>query len=105
MGWQLTVVFGTGREYELIVPDADVADLSKSQARHWLEQEFENLECTPSNPMGKVLVLDMILNVAKYGGEHHFEQQDDWSRRFARAVAVALDRPAIRIDVGNFVVG
>ena len=55
--------------------------------------------------VGKVLVLDVILNVAKYGGEQRFAQGGEWARRFASCVAVALDRPVVRIDVPGFVVG
>jgi len=105
MPYQVIVSFGASREYELAVHDADVAALGKDQARTWLAREFEALECTPSNPMGKVLVLDMILNVAKYGGEARFQQAGDWAQQFARATAAALDRPAIRVDVKGFVVG
>ena len=67
MSHTVTVVFGSEREYEFPLRDADVASTTKEQARSWLAREFEDLECTPSNPMGKVLVLDMVLNVAKYG--------------------------------------
>jgi hypothetical protein len=105
MPYTVTVVFGAEREYEFALHDADVAATSKDQARGWLAKEFEELECTPSNPMGKVLVLDMILNVAKYGGEQRFEDRTEWARKFAVAVAAALDRPALRVDVASFVVG
>ncbi|ATE61916.1 hypothetical protein [Thauera sinica] len=105
MSYQVIVSFGAGREYEFAVHDAEVAGLTKDQARAWLAQEFDALECTPSNPMGKVLVLDMILNVAKYGGEPRFQQAGDWARQFARAAAAVLERPAIRVDVKGFVVG
>ena len=105
MSYTVTVVFGGDREYEFALHDADVAATTKDQARNWLAREFEDLECTPSNPMGKVLILDVILNVAKYGGESRFAQGGPWSRQFAACVAVALDRPAIRIDVPGFVVG
>lgn len=105
MPYQVIVSFGANREYEFAVHDNEVVGIGKDQARSWLAQEFEALECTPSNPMGKVLVLDMILNVAKYGGEHRFEQAGDWARQFARVTAAALDRPAIRVDVKGFVVG
>ena len=105
MPYQVIVSFGADRDYEFAVHDADVAGLTKDQARAWLAQEFEALECTPSNPMGKVLVLDMILNVAKYGGEPRFEQAGEWAKQFARVTAAALDRPAIRVDVKGFVVG
>ena len=83
----------------------DVAGLDSRSAREWLHDEFDELECTPTNPVGKVLVLDVILNVAKYGGEQRFAQGGEWARRFASCVAVALDRPVVRIDVPGFVVG
>ena len=51
--------------------------------------------------MGKVLVLDMILNVAKYGGEQHFRDESDWARRFAIMTAAALNRPVVRVDVAG----
>ncbi len=101
----VTVVFRADREYEFHVHADDIAELTKDNARHWLHAEFDELECTPSNPMGKVLILDVILNVAKYGGEARFAQGGPWARNFATCVAVALDRPAVRIDVPGFVVG
>ncbi|HRQ56646.1 MAG TPA: hypothetical protein PLN31_04455 [Azoarcus taiwanensis] len=105
MSYTITVSFGAEREYEIPLHDAEVTAMSKDQARAWLAKEFEDLECTPTNPMGKVLVLDMVLNVAKYGGEERFEAGGEWSKAFALAVASALQRPAIRVDVANFVVG
>lgn len=105
MSYTITVSFGAAREYEIVLHDSEVAAMGKDKARAWLANEFEELECTPTNPMGKVLVLDMILNVAKYGGEARFEAGGEWSKAFALAVASALQRPAIRVDVAGFVVG
>jgi len=102
MSQHITVSFAPEREYEFTVHDADAAALPKDQARAWLSREFEALECTPSNPMGKILVLDMVLNVAKYGGEERFKQGAEWAREFATATAVALARPTIRVDVADF---
>lgn len=99
------VFFGENREYEFTVHDTDVAGLPRDQARAWLSKEFEDLECTPSNPMGKILVLDMILNVAKYGGEQRFEQGGEWAKKFAAVTAVMLARPVMKVDLANFVVG
>ena len=105
MSYTVTVVFGGEREYEFSLREADVASTTKEQARTWLPTEFEELECTPSNPMGKVLVLDMVLNVAKYGGESRFEQGTEWAHKYALSTAAALDRPVVRVDVTDFVVG
>ena len=105
MPHHVVVAFGDQREYEFALTDDEVARLSPDQAREWLAQEFEDLECTPSNPMGKVLVLDMILNVAKFGGEKRFSEAGDWAKQFARSASVALARPVVRVDVAGFTVG
>lgn len=105
MSQEVIVSFGAGQEFEFMVHADDKAGMDKDKARAWLAAEFEDLECTPSNPMGKVLVLDMILNVAKYGGEKRFAEGGDWARQFVAAVATSLDRPAVKVDVAAFVVG
>lgn len=102
---QVIVVLRGDREYEFTVHADEIANLSGESARRWLLAEFDALECTPSNPVGKILILDVILNVAKYAGEARFAQGGEWARRFAACVGVALDRPAVRVDVPAFVVG
>ena len=105
MPHHVVVAFGGEREYEFALTDDEVAQVTPDRARDWFAQAFEDLECTPSNPMGKVLVLDMILNVAKYGGEQRFKDGGDWARQFAQMAAAALQRPAVRVDVAGFTVG
>lgn len=105
MKHSVSVSFGPEREYEFSLHESDVAALGKEQARAWLAAEFEVLECAPANAMGKLLILDMILDVAKYGGEERFRQDGDWAKQFATSVAGALGRPAIKVDVANAVVG
>lgn len=97
----VNVVFDRNREYELIAH----GDMSRDEANLWLDAQWEALECEPTNPMGKVLVLDRILGIALYAGERHFESGDDWAKRYAEAVAAVLDRPAVRIDVADRIVG
>ena len=105
MSHHVIVAFGENREYEFAISAAEAAGVERDQARAWLAKEFEALECTPSNPMGKVLVLDMVLNVAKYGGETRFSEGGEWARNFAIMTAAALNRTAIRVDVAGFTVG
>ena len=76
-----------------------------NEARRWFDKEFADLECEPSNPMGKVLIIDKILNVARYGGEQRFIDRQDWATRFARYTALALGRDTVRIDVAAFNIG
>lgn len=97
----VSVVFERNREYELIAHAGD----SREEASRWLDAQWEELECEPSNPMGKVLVLDKILCVAKYAGEKRFAEAGEWSQRYANAVATVLERPVVRVDVAERVVG
>ena len=105
MSSTIIVDFGVGREYSFNVQAQAIQDLSKEEAQTWLAHEFEELECVPSNPVGKILLVDMILNVAKYGGEERFKAPGAWAQQFVKAVAVCLKRSVVRIDVSEFVVG
>ncbi len=105
MTYTVTVSFGSAKEYEIMLHDDDLKRMNQEQARAWLLEEFQALECIPTNPTGKILVLDMILQVAQYSGEDRFENDAIWAKTYGVAVAVALERPAVRVDVPNFVVG
>lgn len=95
------VVFDQNREYEIIAHGGG----SREEANRWLDEQWLELECEPSNPMGKVLVLDKILCIAKYGGEKRFEAANEWAQRYADAVATVLERPVVRVSVADRVVG
>ena len=40
--------------------DAELAGRTPDEARRWFDKEFTDLECEPSNPVGKVLIIDKI---------------------------------------------
>lgn len=102
MVYHVTVVFGKGQEYEFKLSDADLSGRSAEEARRWFDKEFIELECEPTNPVGKVLIIDKILSVGRYGGAERFAQGKDWARDFARYTALALARDTIRVDAENF---
>jgi hypothetical protein len=52
--------------------------------------------------MGKVLVVDRILSVAKYSGERRFRDHPEWAGVFARNAAVMMGREVIRVDVDKY---
>jgi hypothetical protein len=105
MLYHVTVSFGKEKEYVYKFSDAELAGGSSEEARRWFDKEFTDLECEPTNPMGKVLIIDKILNVARYGGEQRFADGKDWARSFARYTALALARDTIRVDVAGFNIG
>ncbi len=105
MVYHIIVSFGRERQYEFKFSQSELAAGSPEEARRWFDKEFADLECEPSNPMGKVLIIDKILNVARYGGEQRFVEGKDWALRFARYTALALGRDTVRIDVAAFNIG
>ena len=105
MSRHVIVSFGPGTEFEFKVPAAEVAGQSADAARQWFDREFVALECDVPSPIGKVLIADRVLSVAKYAGVQRFREQRDWAEEFARNAAVMLGRDLVRVDVPNYTVG
>jgi len=105
MSRRVIVSFGQDTEFEFFVPAADVAAHTADAARQWFDREFVALECDVPSPIGKVLIADRVLSVAKYAGAERFRDQHEWAREFARNTAVMLDRDLVRVDVPNYTVG
>jgi len=92
------VAFGGDRHFEFRLTADDVAAITREQARQWFDRQFEELECDIPAPMGKVLLVDRILSVARYAGEPRFRDAD-WAAQFARNAAVMTGREVLRVDV------
>lgn len=105
MLYNVFVSFGAGKEYEFPFEAAEPRGTATEQARHWLDEQYVQLECEPINPMGKTLIIDKVLIIAKAAGEKPFAANDAWAQQFARSAALALGRDTIRIDVPGFTVG
>ena len=96
------VSFGKGKEYQYKFSEADLAESTPEEARRWFDHEFTETKCEPTNPMGKVLIIDKILDVARHGGEQRFIDGKTWATQFARCTALTLARDTVRVDVEAF---
>jgi hypothetical protein len=105
MHHHVIVSFGEGREFEYKFSQAEAAKQSAAEARAWFDQEFIALEADVPSPIGKVLLADRILSVAKYAGERRFKEQVEWAERYARNAVALLARDFIKVDVANYTVG
>ncbi|MCL2831045.1 MAG: hypothetical protein FWD77_09995 [Betaproteobacteria bacterium] len=99
MIYHVNVVFGKDREYTYTFSDSELAGRSAEEARRWFDREFNELDCPQTNPVGKVLVIDKILNVARVAGEQRFNEGKVWTHEFAYFAALALGRDTITVDV------
>ncbi len=105
MLYHVTVSFGKGKEYEFEFSETELLESSPEEARRWLDKEFSELKCEPTNPTGKVLIIDKILGIARCGGEQRFMDGKRWATQFARYTALALGRDLIRVDVDGYTIG
>jgi hypothetical protein len=99
------VVFAPGREYELRITAGDAPLPPAQDGELWLSQQFEELGCTPRSLVGKVLVLDKVLEVARDAGEKRFAGDVAWAEHYARAVLATLNRKSVRVDLEENTVG
>lgn len=105
MRHHVIVSFGKGTDVEHRFTAEDLAAVSADAARMWFDREFVELECDVASPVGKILLADRVLSVAKYAGERRFREQHDWAAQFARNAAKLLGRELIRVDVANYTIG
>ncbi|WP_263771017.1 hypothetical protein [Propionivibrio soli] len=104
MLYHVVVSFGK-REYKFEFADTELADSSVEEARRWFDKEYAELQCEPSSPVGKVLIIDKILDVARCGGEQRFIDGKTWTTQFARYTALVLGRDTVRVDVEAGTIG
>lgn len=105
MLYHVIVCFGKDKQYEYKFSQEELTESSPEEARRWFDKEYSDLKCEPSNPMGKVLIIDKILSIARSGGEQRFIDGKTWASQFARYTALALGRDMIRVDVEALRIG
>lgn len=105
MKQDIVVAFHRDQPYQFHVNVSDVAALSDDEARRWLDEQWDALECEPVRPTGKVLLFDKLLSVARAAGEPRFAENGAWAHAFARSVARLLERPLVVVDVGENRIG
>ena len=81
----------------------NVQDARKAQ--EWLGREFEVAGCVPTNPVGKLLLADKILCLAKTQKDAAYAEPTPWVQSFVRAAATAIGRAVLTIDLGNHSLG
>lgn len=105
MRYHVVVSFGKEKNYPFEFSSSELSECSAEEARRWFDREFSDLKCEITSPTGKVLIIDKILSIAKYGGEQRFVDGKSWATQFARYTALALARDTVRIDVAAFHIG
>ena len=93
------VSFDQQTEFRFPLEASALVGVAAEVARRWFEREYAALGIESGSPLGKVLVIDKILDVARHGGAQRFKNDPAWGERFALNTARALGRQVIRVDV------
>ncbi len=94
MRQEVTVHFAPGDEIVIAVAEPLPADI----ARRWLDDQFIAFDCEPLRASGKVLTADKVLAIPATAGRTPFEDPA-WAAEFANAVAGAMGRGVVRVDL------
>ena len=105
MEYRVLVKLGRGKDYELKLHEHEVSGTSPQTARRWFEQQFVDMGCVPTNPTGKTLLVDLVVQVAKAIGDKPFSSGDGLAREFAKNALAVLQKRSISIDVESLNVG
>ncbi len=85
-------------QFATTVDLAEVVPMAADVGRWWLDDHFVRFGCEPLRPTGKVLTADKVLAVAAAAGASRFADPL-WARDYARAVAAALGKGTVVVDV------
>lgn len=102
MDQQVSVILKSGERYDFHVTAAELAAFDKSSARAWIGDAFNAAGLETPNPVGKVLMIDQILLLAAEQKAAAWVAPTAETRKFLAAVAVALGRPGVAIDLLNY---
>jgi len=105
MACHLSVVFADGEQLDYELSDAELGGMTVAAAQDWLDREYEAAGCVPTNPVGKLLMADKIVGLAKSQSRRAYSPPGAWVKDFLRATAVALQRPVVTIDFGRHTLG
>lgn len=98
MRQQVVVICNDGTDVRLHAEAAEV--MAPDQARAWLDAQFTAMECEPLRALGKVLTADKVLRVTEAAGPQRLHDAG-WSADYARAVAGAIGKPMVRVDLAS----
>ena len=105
MRHQVTIIFSPKQTLEFAFNALDLSDAAIESAQQWLAAKWEELECEPFRPSGKVLLLHRILGIAQEVGYHQLSELGDIADIFAKIIATALDAQHAVVDIPALTVG
>jgi hypothetical protein len=99
----VSVVTKNGERYTFHLSAAELAEFATSKdGRRFVGDLFNEAGLETPNPVGKILLIDQILMVALEQKAALWVEPTPEVRKFLAAVAVALGRASVTIDLANY---
>lgn len=99
MDHTVTVYFSPAAVFCFPIADALVESIEKAIATDWFNTEFESLGCSSRNPTGKIIMRNVVVDVAKTAGAARFIDDKNWAQSFSQHCAVLFRHKNVHIDV------
>jgi hypothetical protein len=96
---EIVFVLPGGERHEFKLIGADLVGCTRRDADDWLGKEFVAAGCVPSDPVGKLILADKVIQLARTIPAKTLVTPTPWLHEYLRAVACALERPVVSIDL------
>ncbi len=101
MDHQASIIMPGGNRYDIHLAADEVAAVDATTARAMIGEAFAEAGLETTNPVGKILLVDQILLLAREHKEALWAAPDTRTKLFLVAVLAALRRPTVTIDLAN----
>ena len=95
----ITISFSPDSICRFTVERSKVELIDKASAMEWFSQQFDALGCKAQNPTGKILMRNVVINVAKSAGAPRFNSDRPWAELFVQnCAALFRQQKQVHID-------
>lgn len=104
MDCHVSVILKTGEKQDFHLTESELAMFSVGSAQEWLAREYDKAGCEAVSPVGKVLLVDRILQLGALQPAAGWTAPSTWIRQYLCASARAMGRPALTIDLAHYAI-
>ena len=98
MSSDITISFAPDATCRFTVEHRNIDGIDKNSAADWFNKQFDVLGCKSRNPTGKIMMRNVVVEVAKAAGEARFKADLQWAGLFTQNCA-ALFRQQDRVHI------
>lgn len=100
MNSDIAISFAPDSACHFTVDHGSIDGIDKNSAADWFNRQFDALGCKLPNPTGKIIMRNVVVQVAKAAGEPRFKTDPKWAELFAQnCAALFRQQNLVNVDV------